>query len=139
MTAPQLTSYANQGSAGVNADQLNTFGQTCDNLAQLRTLVGLPGMQVTVRGTLVPDDGGQGVFYWDPNGLGPDNATTIIVPDAALTGAWIRLAYLNFQSVFMPKLSAAPAAAAGAGILYVSSAGTLRYRGPTTDTLVAPA
>lgn len=135
----QLTSYANQGSAGVNADQLNTFEQTADNLAQLRTLVGLPGMQVTIRGSVAPDDGGQGTFFWDENGIGPDNGTTIIVPDAALSGAWSRLCYLNLQYVFLPKLSAAPTAVAGAGILYCASDGSLHYRGPSTDHQVAPA
>jgi hypothetical protein len=40
--------------------------------------------------------------------------------------------------VSIPNAAVAPAAVANQGTLYVS-AGALRYRGPTTDTVIAPA
>lgn len=138
MTAPQLTSYQNQGSAGVNADQLNTFQQTCDTLAQLRTLVGLPGMQVFVRGFSAVGDGGQGSFFWNENGIGPDNATSIIVPNAAAAGVWERLSYLPLQTFFLPKISSTPDSRPDAGTLYVDATGALRFQGPLSNHQVAP-
>lgn len=135
--APQLTAYAD-GVGQVYASQLNTFLQTCDNLAQLREFTGTIGLQVFVRGYEDVGDGGQGNFYWDPNGVGPDNAETIIVPTGADSGAWVRLDYASFLSLFLPKTSEIPAANVAGGFLYVDATGALRYRGPTTDTELAP-
>src|SRR5574337_226282 len=95
MAAPTLTQY-NNGQGLVSADQLNTFQQTCDNLAQLRDLTGTVGMQVYVRGTVVPGDGGHGEFYWNVTATGPDDNSSVIVPSGNSTilssaGAWVRL------------------------------------------------
>jgi hypothetical protein len=90
MTAPQLTRYV-QGQSIVSGDQLNTFQQTCDNVTQLRALVGTQGMQIFVRGTLAPADGGGGDFYWNSTSTGPDNGTSIIVPTGSAVGAWVLL------------------------------------------------
>lgn len=94
MAAPALTTYY-QGLGQVSADGLNTMEQTCDTFAQLRTLVGLPGMQVFARGGLSIADGLQGVFYWQANNAGPDNGSTVIVPTGALLGAWVKLALVT--------------------------------------------
>lgn len=90
MTAPLLAAQV-QGQGSVSADNLNTYEQTCDNFAQLRGFVGLPGIQVFVRGRSTPSDGGDGVFYWSATSTGPDNNSTVIVPTAAALGAWIKL------------------------------------------------
>jgi hypothetical protein len=104
MSAPQLTQYI-QGQGSVSADGLNTFMQTCDTVAQLRAFVGLPGIEVTIRGFTAPGDGGAGQFYWDQTGTGPDNGTTIIVPTAAASGCWVRL--VNFSGGANPLFQAA--------------------------------
>lgn len=91
MTAPSLQAYI-QGQGSVNADNLNTFEQTCNNVADLRAFIGLPGMQVYMRGFVDTGDGGQGEFYWNASGTGPDNGgVTTIVPNGAATGVWSRI------------------------------------------------
>lgn len=94
MAAPALTQYV-QGLGQVSADGLNSMEQTCDTFAQLRTLVGLPGMQVFARGGAAIGDGLQGVFYWSASNPGPDNGSTVIVPTGALLGAWVKLALVT--------------------------------------------
>lgn len=92
MTAPALARYI-QGQGSVGADNLNTFQQTCDTISQLRSFVGLTGIQVFVRGGTAIADGQQGVFYWNAAATGPDNGTSIIVPVGSARGAWIRLTF----------------------------------------------
>jgi len=95
MSAPSLSTYQN-GSGQVSSDNLNTFCQTCDTIAQLRAFTGIVGIQVYVRGFSAVNDGGQGNFYWNIAGSQVDNGTTVIVPSSAATGAWNRL---NFDSI----------------------------------------
>ncbi len=90
MTAPQLTAQI-QGQGTVSADQLNTYVQWCVNVTQLRKFIGLPNMEVFIEGTNSPGDGGQGLFYWNSTSIGPDNGTTIIVPQPGVAGAWVML------------------------------------------------
>lgn len=90
MPAPALTRYV-QGQGSVSADNLNTFVQSCDTISQLRSFIGVPGIQVYVRGFTVPGDGGQGDFWWDANGTGPDNGIDVVVPTGTASGAWVRL------------------------------------------------
>lgn len=91
MTAPSLTAYQN-GFNQVSGDGLNTFVQTCTNVAMLRTFTGVPGIQVALEGTATINDGGQGHFYWNAAGTGPDdNGTTSVVPNGATTGCWTRI------------------------------------------------
>lgn len=90
MTAPQPTAFI-QGQGTVSADNLNTFVQTVSNIAQLRTLIGLPGMQILLEGSSTPGDGGAGTYYWNTTATGPDNGTTIIIPQPNVSGAWIKL------------------------------------------------
>jgi hypothetical protein len=91
MTAPQLTQYI-QGQGSVSADGLNTFEQTTDIVSDLRTFIGVTGIQVSVRGQATVNDGGGGTFYWNASGLGPDDGINTIVPFGAATGVWSRLA-----------------------------------------------
>lgn len=91
MTAPSLNVYI-QGQGSVDADNLNTFEQTCDNVADLRAFVGTVGLQVFIRGLVSPADGGQGPFYWNPTGTGPDDGgITNVVPTNAGLGCWTRI------------------------------------------------
>jgi hypothetical protein len=85
-----------QGKGVVSADNLNTYQQTCDNVAALRAFVGAAAdnvvVQVYMRGFVSPGDGGQGIFYWNPTGsAGDDGGITTIVPIGSSTGEWARL------------------------------------------------
>ena len=90
MTAP-APSVQTQGVGVVSADQFNTFVQGVFNYAQLRTLTGQGSMCVCALGTVSPNDGGQGHFYWNSTSTSADNNSTVIVPNSAVQGAWIRL------------------------------------------------
>lgn len=91
MSIPSLAVQTNGGPA-VSGDQLNTYQQTCDNMAQLRAFTGVSGIQVYARGTSTIGDGGQGVFYWNATGTAPDdNGITTVVPSGATSGEWTRL------------------------------------------------
>lgn len=91
MSIPAL-SVSVQGQGALSSDQINTFCQTCDTIAQLRAFVPVSGIQVYVRGTFAPNDGGQGNWWWNASLVGPtDNNFSVIVPPAAGQGAWVRL------------------------------------------------
>jgi len=91
MAAPQLTAQV-QGQGSVTADMLNTLEQTCDVLDQLRAFIGLPGIQVYLRGGAAVADGLQGIFYWDASSTATDNGVNIIRPTGgAFAGRWVRL------------------------------------------------
>ena len=91
MTAPQLTVYAD-GQGAVSGDGLNTFVQSADSMSDLRSFVGVQGVQVYVRGTSTPGDGGQGNFFWNVNGTAADdNGVTTVVPSGSGSGIWTRL------------------------------------------------
>lgn len=80
-----------QGHAVVTADNLNTYAQTCDTVAELRGFIGIPGVEVLIRGIVAPNDGGAGSFYWDASSTGPDDGVNVIVPTGSASGAWVRL------------------------------------------------
>lgn len=90
MTAPQLNA-AIQGQGTISADNLNTFAQTAQISAQLRSFTGLPGMVVFLQGIAFANDGSGGFFYWDSTGTEPDDNYTYIVPNGASSGEWVRL------------------------------------------------
>lgn len=99
MSAPQLTAYAD-GVGTVSADGLNTFVSSCDTAAELRGFVGIQGVQVYIRGTAAPNDGGQGNFYWNASGTAPDdNGATTVVPYGSGSGEWTRLNATNQNAV----------------------------------------
>jgi hypothetical protein len=90
MTIPALT-VQQQGVGVVSSDQMNTAVQWCNTVADLRTFIGLPGMQVDCHGISAPDDGGQGSFMFFAAAPGPDDGTNIIVVTGSAAGAWVRL------------------------------------------------
>ncbi|MDE2096647.1 MAG: hypothetical protein KGL39_05315 [Patescibacteria group bacterium] len=91
MSAPaNAIQYAGIGT--VTADNYNTYVQVVYNYAALRTFTGLSNMVVCALGTVAPNDGGQGHFYFNSTSTSSDNNSTIIVPySAAGQGAWLRL------------------------------------------------
>jgi arabinogalactan endo-1,4-beta-galactosidase len=92
MTIPTLI-VAQQGTGVVSGDQLNTYVQAGALLVDLRGFIGQANMVVLMIGTTAPNDGGQGVFYWNPGtGFVDDGGVTTIVPPATASGAWLRLA-----------------------------------------------
>jgi hypothetical protein len=115
MSAPRLTQYV-QGQGVVSGDQLNTFEQTCDNLVQLRALIGVKGMQVFTRGIAVPGDGGAGPFYWNTTALGPDDNLNVVVPQPGVPGAWVRLAIAQESVVSVPNIAALRALTGGGAV-----------------------
>lgn len=91
MSAPALFQAA-QGIGSINADNLNSVQQTCDNFAQLRAFIGTQGMQVCARGQSAPNDGSGGIFYWNSTSIAADNNSTIINPTGgAFMGRWVFL------------------------------------------------
>ena len=90
MTAPAPQSFA-QGQGAVSADCLNTFVQTVVSIAALRGFTAYSNMVCIVQGSVSPNDGGQGTYYYNSASTATDNGTTIIVPTGSTQGAWIRL------------------------------------------------
>lgn len=98
MTAPELSQFQN-GISQVSGDNLETFNQTCNVVADLRGFTGTTGIMVYLRGYTAVNDGGQGEFYWNASGTGPDDAgVTAVVPNGAATGCWSR-SFVTSQQV----------------------------------------
>jgi len=104
MTAPTPQQFI-QGQGTVSADNLNTFVQTVTNVAQLRSLIGLPGMQILLEGISVPGDGGAGPFYWNTTATGPDDGVNTIVPQPGVAGAWVRLVISQTSIVVISSIA----------------------------------
>ena len=96
MTAPKLTTY-NTGTpaTAITGDQLNTFIQSCDNMAQLRAFPAAPGQMVYVRGFSTLNDGGQGFFYYTLGTGTDDGGITTVVPATYPPAYWYRSSGLN--------------------------------------------
>jgi hypothetical protein len=118
MAAPQLTVYAD-GVGAVSGDGLNTMCQTADTLAQLRSFIGIAGLQVYVRGQNAPNDGAEGMFYWNSGATGLDDNYNTIIPSGAATGGWSRL---GFAAAWTPTdASVAALTLASAQTYYIRS------------------
>lgn len=91
MTVPSLIVNQN-GVSQVSADNFNTYIQGGAFVATLRAFVGISGMEVGIIGFTSANDGGQGFFYWNASGTGPDdNGVSNIVPTGVAIGCWTRL------------------------------------------------
>jgi hypothetical protein len=90
MTIPALTVFQD-GPLAVSADQLNTFVQTAQVAAQLRTITGAGGMCVLLQGIATAGDGLGGFFFWSPTSTLPDDNLDTLVPPGTLQGGWLRL------------------------------------------------
>ena len=89
--APPLPTVAAQGQGSVGSDQLNTYVQTVQNFAQLRSFAALNDMSVQVLGGASEGDGLQGLFWYDAASTAADNNATVIVPTGNTQGAWLLL------------------------------------------------
>ena len=89
MTAPQNNTFI-QGQSQVTADNLNTFVQTVNTAADLRTFVGVPGVSVNLLGIEAINDGSGGLFLWSQSATAPDDNINVFVPPSAASGAWLR-------------------------------------------------
>ena len=85
-----IPTISQNGVGVVAAGQLNAYQISALNTATLRSLTGQTGMTAYLQGTYVPNDGGQGVFWWNYASVAPDNNSTVIVPYGATAGAWNR-------------------------------------------------
>lgn len=90
MSAPALQQYI-QGQGTVSADNLNTFEQTCDTVADLLSFTGVPGQQVYVRGRSAVADGGNGEYYWNAGLTPPGDGFNAVIPAGSVQGGWSRL------------------------------------------------
>ena len=86
-----IPTISQNGVGVVSAGQLNAYQISALNTATLRSLTGQTGMTAFLLGTYVPNDGGQGVFWWNYASVAPDDNSTVIVPYGATAGAWNRL------------------------------------------------
>jgi hypothetical protein len=82
------------GVGAIAAGQLNAYTISCYNTGILRTVVGQTGMTTFLQGTNVPNDGGQGSFYWDYTSTAADNNFSVIRPYGVIYGAWLRTAFV---------------------------------------------
>ena len=133
MAAPALKVQL-QGVTTVSSDNLNTYIQSCDTIAQLRGFVGADGVQVFVRGLTAPNDGGAGEFYWDDAATGPDNGVNVIVPTGSALGAWIRLVINGIDAVGTYSFATTVALLAAFAPTVVLASGTVAFTaGRTTE------
>ena len=89
--APPLPTVSAQGQGATPADQLNTYVQTVQNFAQLRSFTALNDMSVQVLGGASEGDGSQGLFWYNASSTATDDNATVIVPTGNTQGAWLLL------------------------------------------------
>lgn len=119
-----------QGLGVVSADGLDTFVQTVVNVAALRSFTGISNMQVFLLGTNTPGDGGQGAFYFNSTSTSADNGTSVIVPNGAAQGAWIRVSALPTLTAY--TVATLPAAGVAGRTAFVTDATSPTYLGALT-------
>lgn len=83
-TLDALLSGALSAESGLNHIRVVT------TYAALRDLETFTGAIVWMRGFYAPNDGGEGVFYWDSASTATHNIGTIVQPNAGGTGRWLR-------------------------------------------------
>ena len=128
MSAPSLKSYV-QGQSVVTGDNLNTFAQTCDTFADLRSFIGLTGVQVYTRGGAAINDGLQGFFYWAENSTAADDNVNTIVPNgAASQGRWIRVQNTSSPAGVSATITASEIITAGSFVNVYSNGGATAVR-----------
>ena len=89
--AVPINAIVSNGIGTVSDDQINSFVQVDQTLAQLRQFVGKSGMTTILQGAAAPGDGAAGVFYWQNGIFTDDGLNTIVPPAAAGIGAWQRI------------------------------------------------
>lgn len=93
MSVPSLNSY--QPGIGVfTADWANGLTQSGALISDLRAFSGYQNMTVFTIGAVSAGDGGGQLYYWNSTATGPDNNSTIIVPNGTTQGAWVSVGSL---------------------------------------------
>ena len=109
MSVPTNAIVSN-GIGSVQDDQFNTFVQTDQTVAQLRTFVGKTGMGVFLQGATVPGDGSAGLYCWFNGSYTDDGVNTIVPSAAAGIGAWKLATMVNTAPLASPTFTGVPAA-----------------------------
>ncbi len=109
MSVPTNAIVSN-GIGSVQDDQFNTFVQTDQTVAQLRTFVGKTGMGVFLQGATVPGDGSAGLYCWFNGSYTDDGVNTIVPSAAAGIGAWNLATMVNTAPLASPTFTGVPAA-----------------------------
>lgn len=116
---PALTVAAN-GNGVVTDQQLNTYVQGGALLANLRAFPGLSKMCVWMLGTDVPNDGGEGMFYWNGTATANDDSgVTTIAPNGLATGRWLRQSGADIFIASVANIAALRALTTGASPVWV--------------------
>lgn len=111
---PALTVQA-QGQGVFNAADMNSRIMWATNVGNLRAFTGLGGMTVWLQGFAVPDDDGQGMFFYDPASTAPDDGGVTTIKPTGVTGpgAWIRQpitpSSIPAGSITLPQIEDIPA------------------------------
>ena len=109
MSVPTNAIVSN-GIGSLQDDQINTFVQTDQTVAQLRTFVGKTGMGVFLQGATVPGDGSAGLYCWFNGSYTDDGVNTIVPSAAAGIGAWKLATMVNTAPLASPTFTGVPAA-----------------------------
>jgi hypothetical protein len=80
-----------QGQGAVSADQLNTLVQNVSSFVTAANFIGTANQVIYILGFVTPGDGGEGFFWWNPNAIGPGDGLTLIIPNGAASGGWVRV------------------------------------------------
>ncbi len=123
MAAPAPTVYTNGSLVPVSADGLNTMIQNVTNVAQLRTITGVPGMCIWSQGTSTPGDGGQVTYGWSATSTAADNGTSVIVPYGSTLGAWLSQPTTNSSTSFA-SITVSGSVIFGASVATISLVGS---------------
>lgn len=89
MTAPTPTQFV-EGQGAVSADNLNTNVQAAESPAQMRSVVGVPGMNLLLQGQVTQGDDGTGFYWWNALGVHADDDFNYITPYGSGSGQWER-------------------------------------------------
>jgi len=124
MGNPTLTVYTLGGGA-VSADNLNTFGQTCNTFSDLRSFPANQGMQVYALGGDSIADGKQGTFYWNQSATGTDDDLNTLTPYGYtnVAGRWLRSTPYSTSS--FPAAGIAVSTGSSWGTSLTAPAGTI--------------
>lgn len=126
MSVPTNAIVSN-GIGSVQDDQFNTFVQTDQTVAQLRTFVGKTGMGVFLQGATVPGDGSAGLYCWFNGSYTDDGVNTIVPSAAAGIGAWKLATMVNTAPLASPTFTGVPAAPTAAVSTNTTQLATTAY------------
>lgn len=105
--APPALLVSANGAGVITDENLNTFVQGGALLANLRAFPGLSRMTVWMIGTTAANDGGQGMFYYNPAAItADDGGLTSIQPFGVIFGRWLRQSGSSVSITAVPTIAA---------------------------------